>query len=406
MSVALEAARVLLVDDEPFQIKLLTRQLAKLGLQAVTPCNDGAQALEALAREGADLVLCDLQMPGMDGVEFVRRLGQSNWSGTLALVSGEDARIVETAERLARAHNLHVAAALHKPVTPEQLACVVAAWRQRAAAAGQAALRPAAPVYSADEVRAGIAAGELINHYQPKVELASGRVTGVEALARWNHPRDGLVFPDRFIGVAEAHGFIGDVTRVVLRGALEQTRHWADRVYPLQVAVNVSMDELIDHALPDFIAAQIAAHRVPPALLRLEVTESRTACNSLAAMDVLARLRLKRVGLSCDDFGTGFSSLAQLRDMPFDELKIDRGFVHGAGRDEGLLAIVQSSLDLARRLGLQPVAEGVEDEADWSTMRALGCALAQGYFIARPMPPEQLPGWLADWEVRRAALVA
>jgi EAL domain-containing protein (putative c-di-GMP-specific phosphodiesterase class I) len=181
---------------------------------------------------------------------------------------------------------------------------------------------------------------------------------------------------------------------------LRQARLWQDAGLRLHLAVNVSMDNLAALEFPDFVAHEADAAGVAASSLVLEVTESRLMKNPLAALDILTRLRLKRIRLSIDDFGTGHSSLAQLRDIPFDELKVDHGFVHGACKDASLKAIVEASLGMARQLGMQTVAEGVEDQADWDFLHSAGCDLAQGYFVARPMPAADLPGWIARWEHR------
>jgi EAL domain-containing protein (putative c-di-GMP-specific phosphodiesterase class I) len=181
---------------------------------------------------------------------------------------------------------------------------------------------------------------------------------------------------------------------------LRQARIWQDAGLHLCVAVNVSMDNLISLEFPDFVAQAVRQAGVPPTSLLLEVTESRLMKDPLAALDILTRLRLKHISLSIDDFGTGHSSLAQLRDIPFDELKVDRGFVHGAGRDPSLRALFEASLGMARQLGMKTVAEGVEDREDWDFLRLAGCDTAQGYFIARPMPGEELPCWIDDWDDR------
>jgi EAL domain-containing protein (putative c-di-GMP-specific phosphodiesterase class I) len=296
---------------------------------------------------------------------------------------------------------LNVLGHLNKPVQFERLEALLNSWHSTAPkAAGKAVRR-----YDAEEVRRAISGGELVNHYQPKVDVVSGALTGVETLVRWQHPDDGLVLPDDFIGVAEESGLIDDLTHVVLAEALGQTRRWLDQGLKLRVAVNVSMHNLARLEFADFVLGEVARSGVAAEDLILEVTESRLMTDVLAPLDILTRLRLKHIGLSIDDFGTGHSSLSQLRDIPFDELKIDRSFVHGAGQDKTRGAIFTASLGMARQLGMKTVAEGVEDRADWNFLRQHGCDLAQGYFIARPMPADRLPAWLADWETRRAKLV-
>ena len=392
------AIRILVLDDEPFMLKLLTHMLAKLEFTTVTTCDSGRVALESFDRPNGppDLILLDLNMPEMDGVEFVRHLVGRHYSGSLILVSGEDERMLQTAEKLVRAHKISVLGHLHKPVKPEGLAALLEKWTPLSPGRSRAAKK----VYGADEVRAAIDNGELVNYYQPKVAVATGRAVGVETLVRWRHPQDGMVFPDQFIGVAEAHGLIDDLTRMVLTGALAQAKVWQEAGLRLRVAINVSMDNLASLDFPDFVAGLALEAGVAPQEVALEVTESRLMRDLLAPLEILSRLRLKRFHLSIDDFGTGHSSLAQLRDIPFDELKIDQSFVHGAWANETLRAMYDASLGLARRLGMEVVAEGVEDRDDWDLLRRTGCDLAQGYFIARPMPAADLPGWMQAWQAR------
>lgn len=392
---------ILLIDDDPFALKLLARQLEQLGCIAPIPCERAEEALALLENRGEtiDVVVCDLQMPDIDGVEFVRHLARMGFHGGLVLVSGEDERILQTAQKLARAHNIRMLGALPKPVSTEQLRQVLAS-----STAGTAAPRASRQQRGPDELKWAIAGGELLNHYQPKVDLTTGELVGVEALVRWQHSQAGLVFPDQFIATAEEHGLIDDLTRAVLAASLHQARQWQDAGLALQVAVNVSMDNLASLDFPDVIARLANDAGVALSGLALEVTESRLMKDVRAPLEILTRLRLKRVGLSIDDFGTGHSSLAQLRDIPFDELKLDRSFVNGAGRDSALGAIVEATLTMARQLGMKSVAEGVEDRDDWDFLRSRGCDVAQGYFIARPMRGEDLPGWRAGWEKRRHEL--
>lgn len=389
--------KILLVDDEPFALKLLSHQLEKLGFVNTISREHAGEALTLLefGTETFDLMFCDLQMPGMDGVEFIRQLVRIGYTGGLVLVSGEDERILRAAEKLSKARRLNVLGALRKPVSPEQLKQVLNKRSSRGAAS-----RIVHKTYAPEELWRAITGGKLVNYYQPKVDVASGAVTGVETLVRWRHHEDGLVFPDQFIAIAEKHALIDELTRTVLTAALHQARLWQDVGLHLRIAVNVSMDNLDSLGFPDFVARAACDAGVPSTSLVLEVTESRLMKNPLAVLDILTRLRLKHIGLSIDDFGTGHSSLTQLRDIPFDELKIDRSFVHGAWRDASLRAIFEASLGMARQLGMKIVAEGVEDREDWGFLRAVGCDMAQGYFIGRPMLAADLPGWIQNWQAR------
>lgn len=396
--------KTLLVDDDPFALRLLGHQLERLGVHDAARCERARDALRRLEVEpGAyGLVFCDLQMPDLDGVEFMRHLAQMRYAGSLVLVSGEDGRTLHFARRLAEAHGIRAVGALGKPVRIEPLREALARHAANASLRlpARRAVDPAAAAgseFAPREVARAISEGELRLHYQPKVELSGGTLVGVEALARWQHPELGLVYPDRFVAVAENHGLVDALTREVLALALGQARTWLDAGLELRVAVNVSMDNLVALDFPEVVVEIARKAAVAPSTLVLEVTESRLMKDARAALDILARLRLKRVGLSIDDFGTGHSSLAQFRDLPFDELKLDRGFVNGAARDASLRAIVESTLAMAHQLGIRTVAEGVETQDDWNFLRALGCDIAQGYFVARPMPGEALPAWCVDW---------
>lgn len=391
----------LVIDDEAFVRKLLAHLLSRVGVNDVLACDGGRGALDLLSqRPDIDLIFLDLQMPDMDGVEFIRHLVSRKYRGGLVLVSGEDERILHTAGRLARAHRLDVLGEIRKPVSPDAL-------REVLARRGTQTIAPQ-PVqrreYDAEALRTAIAEGQLINHYQPKVSLENAQFAGVETLVRWQHPTDGLIGPDRFVPLAENSGQIDALAHHVLETALRDMRTLLDGGNAIQVAVNVSMQNL--HALdfPEYVARVALAAGVPLGALILEVTESRLMDDPLSALEILTRLRLKRIGLSIDDFGTGHSSLAQLRDIPFTELKLDRSFVHGACDDQSLRAFFSANVAMAKQLDMRVVAEGVEDADDWAFLRTSGCTLAQGYFIGRPMRPEALPGWLDCWKVRFAAL--
>jgi EAL domain-containing protein (putative c-di-GMP-specific phosphodiesterase class I)/FixJ family two-component response regulator len=393
------AIRILVLDDESFMLKLLRRVLVNAGFTNVTVCDSGRSALEHIAASqgGPDVILLDLNMPEMDGIEFVRHLVGLRYQGSLILVSGEDERMLRTAEKLVRAHNIPILGYLHKPVQSEALSALVETWVPSATAAAASLAKKA---YSADELRAAIDNGELVNYYQPKVSVATGEVVAVETLVRWRHPVDGIVFPDQFINLAESAGLIDALTRVVFAQAIEQTKMWRQAQLPLRVAVNVSMDNLASLDFLNFVAELTAKAGIAPEGIVLEVTETKLMQDTRAPLEILTRLRLKRFRLSIDDFGTGHSSLAQLRDIPFDELKIDQGFVHGAWADETMRAMYDASLSLARQLGMEVVAEGVEDRNDWDLLRRTGCDMAQGTFMSRPMLAAELPRWAESWRER------
>jgi EAL domain-containing protein (putative c-di-GMP-specific phosphodiesterase class I) len=245
------------------------------------------------------------------------------------------------------------------------------------------------------ELREALVDGELVLHYQPKVALATGEVTGVEALVRWQHPRHGLLLPAEFLPLAERTGMMGDLTRWVLDAALAQACAWQDRGIAVPIAINLAAANILDAALPDAVAERLEHYGVPGERLTCELSEHTVMADPKRAADVLDRLRALGVRLSLDDFGTGRSSLSYLKRLPLDELKIDRGFVSGIVDDENDALIVRSTIDLARNLGLEVVAEGVEGDDVMCCLRTLRCDEAQGYHLSRALPPEALVAWLA-----------
>ncbi len=263
-----------------------------------------------------------------------------------------------------------------------------------------AAAVPRIQRYSVEQLRHGIEQGQLFNLYQPKVLLSTGELIGVEALVRWNHPQDGIVLPDEFITLAEESEMIDKIARLVLRNALKDSVLWREFGINITVAVNISMYNLNTRDFVNFLESELSASGVSPQDLTLELTESKLMQDYSLVLDMLTRLRLRRVNLSIDDFGTGHSSMAQLRDIPFNELKIDRGFVHTAWDNATLHGIFDGSMQLAKNLGIKTVAEGVEDEADWSFLWNSGCDHAQGYFIGKPMTAAELPQWQEQWTAR------
>ncbi|HEY4374195.1 MAG TPA: EAL domain-containing response regulator [Burkholderiales bacterium] len=394
MTLARQPQSALIVEDSRLQREFAAALLAELGVETIYQTQNGREAADLLGMLifRPSLALVDLEMPEMDGIALIQKLHQENLGLPLVLMSSREQSLLAAVEQMAQELGLQVLAAVQKPLTREALQRALEHYTPFENGAAPAPREPA-PAIGAQDLRQALAQGGIITHYQPKVDIRTGVVNGVEALARWQHAELGRIAPDRFIPLAEKEGLIFDLTTQVLEAALRQAAQWNRRGLKLTVAVNLSPCLLDRAELVDEICAVVARHQLLPSQLVLEITESALASDIGRALGILARLRLKGFRLSIDDYGTGYSSMQQLARIPFNELKIDRSFVHGAHGKRNYMLLLASTIDLATRLGLATVAEGVETEEDWRVLRELGCTTAQGYFLAAPMPAENFIAW-------------
>ena len=256
------------------------------------------------------------------------------------------------------------------------------------------------------ELRRGISGGEMVLHFQPKIDINSSLINGVEALVRWQHPRLGLLYPDKFIALAELSGLIKPLTQEVLRLSMKQIREWESQGYSFPIAVNISAINLQDKDFPQSVAALIAEYAVPSHQLELEVTETAIMTEPIVAIENIRKLSQLGIQMSIDDFGTGYSSMAYLQKLLVAKIKIDKSFVMDMGEHANDEVIVRSTIDLAHNLGLKAVAEGVETQAAWNKLRDLGCDSAQGYFMSRPLTAEHFLEWVrtSPWAGKQIAV--
>ena len=394
---------VLIVDDSAVQRQLAAAFCRELGVAHVHEASNGQEALavlDALAPPPALLVV-DLEMPTMDGLELLRHLGERSLAAPIIVASSRERALVHSVESLGAALGLRILGALQKPLTLEMLRGVLRSDGERTI---EAKHLEAGAAIDPEELRAGIERGEILVHYHPQVELATGYVRGLEALARWQHPARGILMPSAFIPIAEQHGLIHALTMKVMSQAMVETALWNAEGIDLSVAINLSPVLLDRVALVEEISGLQDSHGIAADHVVLEITESSLVRELGIALSVLSRLRLRHFGLSLDDYGTGFSSIQQLARIPFTELKIDRSFVHHAHERESLQVILRSALEMASKLGLQTVAEGVESLEDWRFLQEAGCTFAQGFLLAKPMPGSQLKDWLKNHLARRDEL--
>jgi EAL domain-containing protein (putative c-di-GMP-specific phosphodiesterase class I)/AmiR/NasT family two-component response regulator len=388
----------LVVDDEAFIRTLIVRILVSIGVDKgnVAASESGLEAIDFLENGGDEtinMVICDLNMPDMDGIEFLRHLALRSFAGGIVLVSGEDTRILKAAEELAQAHSLKILGALPKPLKPENLSALLSSFDSSSGTRGN---RSSAEV-GIDDLAAAISDRQISVVFQPKLSTSSQTLIGVETLARWIHPEKGFVPPDIFVHLAEENNLVDELTDLIIDLAIEQGASWLEQGLELKIAINLSVDNLNDLELTKKLEQKVAEAGLQARNIILEVTESRLMVDITKPLEILTRLRMKGFSLSIDDFGTGHSSLEQLKRIPFTELKIDRAFVDGAAQDPATRAILESSVDLAKKLEMSVVAEGVERREDWDLVASLGCDLVQGYFVARPMPGDEILSWQKNW---------
>jgi PAS domain S-box-containing protein len=388
---------VLVVDDDPMTRLQVSLLLKFLGVADILTADSAKQALTELARqpERIHLVITDLSMPEMDGIEFLRRLAEQKFSGGLMICSGVDEQLLQTASELVRIKGLNLQGALTKPVTRQtliQLFTTVATNKKQ-----KIVKRANDTAITKDMLIDGLARHEFDVFFQPKVDANTLQTVGLEALARWQHQGQ-FMRPDLFIVAAERSGLIGQLSERLLSKALQGGTELLTAGFRLNLAVNLSANWLADVNLPEFIVKILEQTQFPAEQLILEITETGIMADMETSLDILTRLRLKGFKLSIDDFGTGYSSMEQLQRIPFSELKLDRSFVQGAQNNSAARTILASSVSMAKHLHLTTVAEGVETQEELDLIRGLGCDLIQGWLIAKAMPVQELISWLIKRE--------
>lgn len=397
-------ATALVVDDDDFVRAVVVQMLRRIGIANVHTAESGASGAEVLRREGAlELIVCDLMMPTGDGLDLMHDIVTLSPNSRLILMSSADARVLKTAREVAQSRGLNILGSLAKPVS---VAGLTALLNRTPASARHADTMPttAAADVTADELRTALREGQLSVAMQPQLCLRCRQIVGAEALVRWHSPARGAVAPDQFLPQVTQAGMMGELTEFVMQTAIAHCGQWKRQGLDIRVAINFASETLADRELPNRIAELAAAAGVSAARIVAEVTESGLLADSVDPQEVMTRLRLRDIELSIDDFGTGYSTLERLRRLPFTEFKIDRQFVSMALADEQARRIVESNINLAHGLNLLAVAEGVETEGDLELMAQLGCDIAQGFFIARPMPAEELVAWSAVNDSRPCAV--
>jgi EAL domain-containing protein (putative c-di-GMP-specific phosphodiesterase class I) len=379
---------LLAFDDDQEIVETICAIGGRAGFHSV-PSTSSGRLRELVESSKPDVIVLDLQMPEQDGVSALRQLADMQCPAKIFLITGMDERTIASAEQYGLRRGLAVFGTLQKPFDPDEL---LARFEK-----AHAAIRPLTPA----DLEQAIANGELVVHYQPIIRRFADNtwdVAAVEALLRWNHPVRGLLTPDSFVSMGEAHGMSRAITDFVLQRGIEQLKGWEAQRLRIGLRINVSAMLISDIAFPDRLERMLVEQSVDADSLALEITETGMLEQTPDAFDILTRLRIKNIGLAIDDFGIGYSSLTQLFRMPFNEMKIDRSLVGRIIESKEASIMVDALISLAHKLNLTVCAEGVEDSATLEALGNFGSDFAQGYFISTPVPAVEIPRIIAHWD--------
>ena len=388
--------RLLILDDDESIARTVALIAGSGGAQSRV-CTDAHEFLDLTESWTPSHLFVDLQMPDMDGLQVLSELASRGCRARIIISSGVGARVLEAAVLSANELGLDVCGMLPKPFRLNELRSLLF---ESNGVPPKAVTGPlVVPVFKPDaaDLKTALEQKQLFVVYQPKIHCSTGRVSGLEALVRWQHPDHDLVTPDRFIPLAEAAGLIDAITLTVLNDALPWFAKWSsdyEKLGELTLSINISARSLGRPELIDAIVNLCTRSGVSPSKLIFELTETAAMDEPVAALTLLTRLRVHGFMLSLDDFGTGYSSMLQLVRLPFSELKIDRSFVASAATSQESRAVIRCITDLGRSLGMITTAEGVEDSATHAYLQEIGCDLAQGYLFSRPLTPILLANWM------------
>lgn len=386
----------LVAEADSGQRLTMVDMLGQLGASQVTEVPDGHTALRCFQDSftpTVNVAVIDLALPGMDGLELIRTLAGMKCRARLIVVGGAASTLMFSVETMAQAYGFELLGTMTKPLSITRLQALIENYVPPA----QPSSRQKGPTFSFTEVGIGMQAGQFEPFFQPKIELETGQVKGLEAFARWRHPEHGVLGPGSFIDALEQNNRIDFLDWSMIEQSVERCREFHDKGIPISISINLAPETLAHPAFMQQIGACVGRHRVMPDYITFEMPESSVLTTDPNFLERLVRLRMAGYGLAIDDYGTGRSNLQLLARIPFSELKIDRSFVDGASKKRALGTVLGSCLGLARSLDRMSVAVGVETKEDWDFLQGLGCTYAQGYHIASPMEAAAFPGWLEDW---------
>ncbi|WP_196139733.1 EAL domain-containing protein [Aliikangiella sp. G2MR2-5] len=385
---------ILIVDDSRAICEAIREILRQFGVVNIEVCHNGVDALEVIREKpDFDLIILDLHMPGMDGIECLSNLDKLNFNGSIVLMSGLDSRVLSSAVEAARRYTLNLLGSVSKPFLEVNFRLLL----QRLEGTRNFALKSTEGFLKKRQINEGIEKNQLTPYYQPIINIKTGQIDYFESLIRFDMPEKGIIPPHLIIPVAERFNLIEKVTLKIYETSLDEMGDLLQKDVGQKLSVNLSPCLLNNQELPNILEEIAKAKRVPTDAIIFEITETGVLNRNSLTYEVIDRLILKGFKLAMDDFGTGFSNVEQLTSLPFTHLKIDRSFVHGIGNDDISKVIVKSLMSIASALRMEVIAEGVESMLDFETVKAIGCAHIQGFLISKPKPEKEIKRWLAGW---------
>ena len=372
--------KITAVDDDPFFLHFIEDKFKEIGLDSVNLFSDPNQGLESLIvnSEFNDLVLVDLQMPEIDGIAFLKLLGDANYKGQVVVISGFESKVLSMAESIAKQRDLAILGQLTKPFSAQQLNGLVDRALSRILSAENADLAASIGNYDPDKFE--INEETLCPVIQPQICLGTENIVGYEILSRLKAHDGSIIYPSQFISDFEENGRISEFNKVLFRSSFARMAKYEN----INFSMNLSMRDLNSHRIVDDIDSLLNEFGVQPSRLTIEITETCLVENLLTAQEIATRLRLLGCSLAIDDYGTGYSTMKQLTEFPFQELKIDRQYIHSCHSHEENQIIIKSTVEMAQALGMKVVAEGVETKQELSFVRDAGIEIVQGYYYSKP----------------------
>lgn len=380
---------VMIVEDDPLARAVLQAYFASLDAKNIIEVENGEDALKALrsATAGVDLVVCDLKLPVMDGLQLLTHLSRLNFKGGVVIITGEHGSILNAAEEIAIAGNLKLIASLLKPLTKQKLDTAIGV--EKFSLPQSAEVEEISPV----RIERLLSDQSVLVHYQPIVDMQTGQVIGAEALARCLDPNRGVVPAKDIVPTAEQTGLSDELLNLMTLKVLGQLNIWRSQGLAISAGINVSAHQFLAEDFPDRVSATVKEFALDPSDVSIEVPEQGISQNLGNAMISIARLRLRGFGIAIDDCGTGSISFDRLKRLPATELKIDRTYVSAALTDEFAASRLREIIDIARTTNVQLVAKGIETQEEWDLMSACGIHAGQGYFIGQPMSTNEFEHW-------------